>query len=208
VQPAEANTPDDADSDPNRVVYFSQAGRLYRVARPFFCADARACTFRELNAAEVAEPVFGNCEPGTTNCQTSIYSDGRLEHTRRDPSLTAMSGRLWPQNMGVRLRDVPPSGLTFSTDEYNRHKAIYFAIMKLRQFGPNYIEDGILYAPAATTGSGNSSQRGNQDTRGERAVPGQSPGAEPGPSRPRVSDGVRGRVAAIFVQFEPVAGLE
>jgi hypothetical protein len=146
VQPAEANTPDDADSDPNRVVYFSQAGRLYRVARPFFCADARACTFRELNAAEVAEPVFGNCEPGTTNCQTSIYSDGRLEHTRRDPSLTAMSGRLWPQNMGVRLRDVPPSGLTFSTDEYNRHKAIYFAIMKLRQFGPNYIEDGILDA--------------------------------------------------------------
>jgi hypothetical protein len=144
--PAEANTPDDADSDPNRVVYFSQAGRLYRVARPFFCADARACTFRELNAAEVAEPVFGNCEPGTTNCQTSIYSDGRREHTRRDPSLTAMSGRLWPQSMGVRLRDVPPSGLTFSTDEYNRHKAIYFPIMKLRQFGPNYIEDGILYA--------------------------------------------------------------
>ena len=88
--PAKANTPDDADSDPNRVVYFSQAGRLYRVARPFFCADARACTFRELNAAEVAEPVFGNCEPGTTNCQTSIYSDGRREHTRQDPSLTAI----------------------------------------------------------------------------------------------------------------------
>jgi hypothetical protein len=42
-----------------------------------------------------------------------------------------MSGRLWPQNMGVRLRDVPSSGLTFRTDEYNRHKAIYFAIMKL-----------------------------------------------------------------------------
>jgi len=48
--------------------------------------------------------------------------------------------------MSVKLRDVPPSGLTFSTDEYNRHKAVYFQIMKLRRFGPNFIEDGILYA--------------------------------------------------------------
>jgi hypothetical protein len=128
------------------LVYFSQAGRLYRVALPFSCADARGCVFRELNAAEVTEPAFGSCEPGTTNCQTSIYPDGRREYTRRDPSLTAMSGRLWPQSMGVKLRDVSPSGLTFSVDEYNRHKAIYFPIMKGRRFGPNYIEDGILYA--------------------------------------------------------------
>jgi hypothetical protein len=48
--------------------------------------------------------------------------------------------------MGVKLRDVPPNGLTFSADEYKGHKAVYFPIMKLRQFGPNYIEDGILYA--------------------------------------------------------------
>ena len=53
-----------------------------------------------------------------------------------------MSGRLWPQSMGVKLRDVPPNGLTFSMDEYARHKSIYFPIMTLR--GPNYIEDGIL----------------------------------------------------------------
>jgi hypothetical protein len=143
--PAETNTADQGDSDPNRVVYFLQAGRLYRVTRPYFCADVRACTFRELSAAEVTEPLFGTCEPGTTNCQTSIYSDGRREHTRRDPGLTAISGRLWPQSMGVKLRDVPPNGLTFSMDEYNRHKAIYFPIMKSHQFGPNYIEDGILY---------------------------------------------------------------
>jgi len=144
--PAEPNTPAAGDGDPNRVVYFSQAGRLYRVTRPFFCADARACAFRELNAAEVAEPLFGDCEPGTTNCQTSIHPDGRREHTLRDPLLTERSGRLWPQSMGVKLRDVPPSGLTFSTDEYTRHKAIYFPIMKRRRFGPNFIEDGILYA--------------------------------------------------------------
>jgi hypothetical protein len=139
--PAETNTADDGDRDPNRVVYFLQAGRLYRVARPFFCNDARACTFRELNAAEVAEPAFANCEPGTTACQMGIYLD-----SRQDPPLTAMSGRLWPENMGVKLRGVQPNGLTFSTDEYNRHKAIYFPIMKLRGFGANFIDDGILYA--------------------------------------------------------------
>ena len=139
--PAEANTADDGDRDPNRLVYFLQAGRLYRVARPFYCTDARACTFRNLNPAEVAEPAFDNCEQGTTSCQMGIYLD-----SRRDPPVTARSGRLWPQNMGVKLRDVPPDGLTFSTDEYHRHKAIYFPIMKMRQFGSNYIEDGILYA--------------------------------------------------------------
>jgi hypothetical protein len=49
--------------DPNRLVYFMQAGRLYRVPRPFSCADARTCTFPNLSAAEVAEAAFGTCEP-------------------------------------------------------------------------------------------------------------------------------------------------
>jgi len=114
------------------------------VARPFSCADARGCVFRELNAAEVSESAFGPCEPGTTGCLTTAYPDGRSEHTR---SLGDASGLLlWPQSMGVKLRDVPPSGLTFSTDEYNRHKAIYFPSMKSRRSGPNFIEDGVLYA--------------------------------------------------------------
>ena len=180
--PAERNQWGYGDRDPNRLVYFSQAGRLYRVARPFSCADARGCVFRELNAAEVAEWAL-TCEPGTTNCLTMVYPDGRREHTR---SLTAASGLvLWPQSMGVKLRDVPPSGLTFSTDEYNRHKAIYSPSMKFRRSGLNYIEDGMLYAhvrvcliqegddPATCEGdadSGTSSRRGNQDACGERAV--------------------------------------
>ncbi len=88
----------------------------------------------------------GPCLEGTLHCQTFLFADGRREYARMDSSLTEMSGRLWPQSMGVRLRDVPPNGLTFSTDEYKRHKAVYFPIMKYRQFGSNYIEDGILYA--------------------------------------------------------------
>jgi len=60
--PVETNTAAAGDRDPNRLVHFSQAGRLYRVTRPFFCPDVRACAFRELYAAEVTEPLFGNCE--------------------------------------------------------------------------------------------------------------------------------------------------
>jgi hypothetical protein len=54
----------------------------------------------------------------------------KREHRRSDPSLTAMSGRLWPQSMGIRLRDVPPAGLTIGTDEFTQHKAIYFPILR------------------------------------------------------------------------------
>ena len=144
--PAERNQWGYGDRGPNRLVYFSQAGRLYRVARPFSCADARGCVFRELNAAEAAESAFGTCEPGTTNCQTTTYPDGRREYTRSLGAASGLGLLLWPQSMGVKLRDVPPSGLTFSTDEYNRHKAIYFPSMKFRRSGPNFIEDGILYA--------------------------------------------------------------
>jgi len=144
--PAERNLFGYGDRDPNRLVYFSQAGRLYRVARPFSCADARGCVFRELNAAEVSESAFGTCEPGTTNCLTTTYPDGRREYTRSLGAASGLGLLLWPQSMGVKLRDVPPSGLTLSTDEYNRHKAIYFPSMKSRGSGPNFIEDGILYA--------------------------------------------------------------
>ena len=122
--PAERNQWGYGDRDPNRLVYFSQAGRLYRVAGPSpVPTPGVACC--ELNAAEVSESAFGTCEPGTTNCQTSTYPDGRREYTRSLGAASGLGLLLWPQSMGVKLRDVPPSGLTFSTDEYNRHKAIY-----------------------------------------------------------------------------------
>jgi len=47
-------------------------------------------------------------------------------------------GRQTPRRAAERL--------TFNTEEYNLHKAIYSPIMKLRSFGSNYIEDGMLYA--------------------------------------------------------------
>jgi hypothetical protein len=62
-----------------------------------------------------------------------------------DPHLTAVSGRLWPRAVGVRLRDIAPGGTAIGTDEYARHKDIYFPLPKFRALGSNYIEDGFLY---------------------------------------------------------------
>ena len=126
-------------------MYFSHEGRLYRVARPLHCAAGGSCAFFSLSVAEVAEPAVGECSPGTPNCVMSIFPDGRREHTRRDPPLTAQSGRLWPPAMGVKLRDVPASGLTISREEYDRHKEIYFPLLEWRRIGANYIDDGFLY---------------------------------------------------------------
>jgi hypothetical protein len=119
--PAEAAASEGSGSDSNRAVYFSQAGKLFRVARPSTCA-ARSCSFRDLNAARVSEP------------------------DATDPGIAVSSGRLWPRHMSTRLRDVPDSGLTISKLEYDRHKAVYLPLMKQRSLGVSYIEDGVLYS--------------------------------------------------------------
>ena len=119
--PAEASPAERSGfDDGNRAVYFSQSGKLYRVARPFACT-ARSCSFRDLSAARVAEPAA------------------------TDPFLAISSGRLWPRTMNTRLRDVPDGGLTISRQEYHRHKAIYLPLLKQRTLGVSYIEDGVLY---------------------------------------------------------------
>jgi hypothetical protein len=114
--PAERSGPDAG----NRAVYFSQSGKLYRVARPFACT-ARSCSFRDLTAASVAEPAA------------------------IDPFPAISSGRLWPRSMNTRLRDVPDGGLTISKQDYDKHKAFYLPLLKQRALGVSYIDDGVLY---------------------------------------------------------------
>jgi hypothetical protein len=119
--PAESSPADRSGvGDGNRAVYFSQSGKLYRVARPSACT-ARSCSFRDLNAARVAEPAA------------------------TDPFLAISSGRLWPRTMNTRLRDVPEDGLTITRQEYDKHKAIYLPLLKQRTLGVSYIDDGVLY---------------------------------------------------------------
>ena len=118
--PADAAPSERSGLDDNRALYFSQAGRLFRLARPSQCAG-RSCTYRDLSVAAVAEPGAA------------------------DPFVPVSSGRLWPRTVKTRLREVPPEGLTISKQEYDRHKAIYLPLLKQRTLGVNYIDDGVLY---------------------------------------------------------------
>jgi hypothetical protein len=118
---AAPSDPAEAERDPNRVVHFSQGGRMYRVGRPPFCKPGATCTFRDLDAAEVAEPAAS------------------------DPRMTTVSGRLWPRDMAVRLRDVTPDGAVISREEYEKHKAVLFPLLRFRALGVSFIDEGFLY---------------------------------------------------------------
>ena len=115
------------------------------MARPIQCIGPGSCQFRALSVAELTEPRFGECKPGTPGCQTTVHPGGREVHRRVDPYLTTTSGRLWPQGLAAKLRDVPPDGLTITADEYERHKEIYAPLLRGRLAGMNFIEDGLLY---------------------------------------------------------------
>jgi hypothetical protein len=119
--PVEAAASERPGRDGNRALYFSQAGKLFHVARPSICSP-RSCSFRDLNAARVTEPAS------------------------TDPVIAVSSSRLWPRHMSTRLRDVPDNGITISQQEYDRHKAIYLPLLKQRTTGASYIEDGVLYS--------------------------------------------------------------
>jgi hypothetical protein len=135
---------EEAERDPNRVVHFSQDGKLYRVGRPADCHPAGTCAFRNLEVAEVAEPASGDCVAGRPNCQEIRYADGRRVRQAQDPRMTTMSGRLWPRDMTVRLRDVTPAGAVISHQEYERHKAALLPLLRSR-LASDFIEGGFLY---------------------------------------------------------------
>jgi hypothetical protein len=61
------------------------------------------------------------------------------------PAIDPSSTELWPRTVKPRLRDVPPEGMPISREEYERHRAIYLPLLKLRILGVNYVEGGVLY---------------------------------------------------------------
>ena len=135
----------EAARDPNRTVYFSQAGKMYRVGRRSYCKAGGTCTFRDLDAAEIAEPATAGCVFGPRNCQTILYADGRRVSQLSDPPMAAVSGQLWPRDMAVRLRDVTPDGAVISREEYQKHKAVLFPLLRYRDLGSEFIDGGFLY---------------------------------------------------------------
>lgn len=52
---------------------------------------------------------------------------------------------LWPQDLGVKLGDVPPAGPLIGSEEFERHKALYASILKAWTYGArglNSIDNG------------------------------------------------------------------
>jgi hypothetical protein len=143
ILPTEPPDPDAGDA--KRALHFTLRERWYRVLRPAHCRLGGVCTFKSLDVAEVTEPLFGDCAPNTTNCQTMIFPDGRRVNRLADPHSTARSGRRWPQAMNLRLQDVPEAGLTITRGEYERQKPIYFELLKNRLLGAPFIDDGFIY---------------------------------------------------------------
>jgi hypothetical protein len=149
----EAQPANGPENDPNWSMHFSQAGKLYRVAKPSGCAGAEGCTFLGLAIAEIRPPLPLACTPGSPYCQKGFIVDdtdggaqGKVREIYRsqDTPLPG-SGRLWPTDVAVRLGDLAPEGATISPDEYERHKDLYSELLKLRIWGMSFIESGFLY---------------------------------------------------------------
>jgi hypothetical protein len=123
--------------DPNRYVYFAQGGKLYRVTyNPGCNPGAPYCnTFDSLDVAEVSAP------------------DAALAATKQDyrnpiaGSFLAgtTSGWLWPPGTAVKLGGLLTNGIVISHEEYNKHKPLYFELLKAGALGANFVEDGFLY---------------------------------------------------------------
>ena len=127
------------DEDPNRYVYFLQAGKLFRVtSNPECRADAPTCrTFSSLDVAEV-------------QAAEAALKATRLDYRVPGSLLGARpSGYLWSTDMAVKLSALPSQGVVISKGEYEKHKPVYFEILKAKASGLNFIDDGFLFEKVA-----------------------------------------------------------
>jgi hypothetical protein len=52
---------------------------------------------------------------------------------------------LWTGDMGTGLAGLPPNGARIPNGEYDRHKAVYYAIRRNLESGVDLIENGMLF---------------------------------------------------------------
>ena len=125
------------DDDTNRYVYFEQGQKLYRVTYSPGCnPGAPYCkTFDSLNVAEVT--VSDAALPELKQDYRNPTAGSHLSARR--------SGWLWPPGTAVKLDGLPINGVVISNEEYDKHKALYFDLLKAGAFGASFIEDGFLY---------------------------------------------------------------
>jgi hypothetical protein len=147
------------DDDPNRFLYFSQADKLYRVARnprcsgdAWYCKTSYSLEVEELQGIEArlraqaarTFVVTGYRGRNREMPQTQAVDPARLSEFGLALDSTG-APFLWTSDMGTSLAGLPPDGARIPNEEYDRHKAAYFAILKNRESGVDLIENGIVF---------------------------------------------------------------
>ena len=150
----------DTSNEPNRYVYFSEDGALYRVRIISGCTppDAFYCgTFYALEVDPVPDIDIELLTPAERTYRL-LRANGRVGDSETERlDLFANVARLglraenrlgtyvWTGAMGLRLADLPPNGATIEREEYERHKAIYVAIQRYQENGMDLIEGDVIF---------------------------------------------------------------
>jgi hypothetical protein len=144
------------DRDPNRLAYFSEDNALYRVAHNPQCtgADWYCKSFYRLDVERIetidtrlraqAARTFLSNPPGSPNTTLRSVDPARMA----DYNIYLGGGAnvyLWTPDMVSTLAALSPTGVTLPPDEYERHGAVYRAILNRGERGIALIENGVLF---------------------------------------------------------------
>jgi len=143
-------------SDPNRFLYFSEDNALYRVMHDPRCMgeDWQCKSFYSLDVekietidtrlrAQAARTYVAN-PPGSPSTALPTVDPSRMA----DYNIYLGGGAdvyLWTTDMVSTLAALSPTGVTLASEEYERHKAVYRAILNRQEQGIDVIENGVVY---------------------------------------------------------------
>jgi hypothetical protein len=142
--------------DPNRLLYFSEDGALYRVmhnpgcrgedwyCRSFYSLDVEKIETIETRLRAHASRTYVANPPGSPSTTLTTVDPARLA----EYNIYLGGGAdvyLWTTDMVSTLAALPPAGVTLPPEEYERHKAVYRAILGRQQNGVDLIENGVVF---------------------------------------------------------------
>jgi hypothetical protein len=152
---------EDTSNDPNKYVYFSEGGTLYRVRINPRCAspDSFSCgTFYALEVDPIPDIEIELLPQAERTYRLmrarGMWSGADSQVEQLDLAKIAqlhmvavnrVNAYVWTSGMGLRLADLPASGATIERDEYERRKPVYVAIMKSLETGLDLIENGVVF---------------------------------------------------------------
>jgi hypothetical protein len=130
------------DQDPNRNVYFRDGQKLYRVGKgPAFGSEVGtmyALAVQEVVSADVA--IARQRPGGIADTSSHLASNSNSFST----------SYLWPEGMGVELKQVPAKGQPITNAEYSGHESLYGDLLATQNGGRSgegvtFVEGGFVY---------------------------------------------------------------